>query len=398
MAVTSIWSIKGRIDKVINYAINPEKTIDRNPRFLSSFHTIDNVLEYTTDEMKTEKKIYVTGVNCDADYAKEQFKLSKSRWQKKGDIVAFHGYQSFKENEVTAEQAHSIGVKLAQNLWGDKFEIVVATHLNTGHYHNHFVLNSVSFNTGEKYLGQLYTYIKMREESDKLCREYGLSVIEKHSGKSKSYSEWQAKKEGKTTKRDAIRNDIDRAVTASYNEAEFVKLMTEMGYEFKTRGEDGKRLKYPALRPLGAKGYFRFHKLGEEYELDRVLQRVQDNWLKKEPFPDLYKPVTIHKGKFNGKYESSKKHTSLFITYTRYRYELIRIKKYPTSVKRVSFLLREDVLKLDKFDQQTRLLAKNKIQTLDDLQKYKADRENKIQQLTDTRKDLYNVKRRAERR
>ena len=95
MAVTSMWSIKGRADKVLNYVINPEKTTAENIKMLSEYHAVDNVLEYAVDDFKTEKKMYVAGINCDAEYANQQFKYSKSMWEKKGQIVAFHGYQSF---------------------------------------------------------------------------------------------------------------------------------------------------------------------------------------------------------------------------------------------------------------------------------------------------------------
>ena len=105
-----------------------------------------------------------------------------------GGRVCFHGYQSFQADEVTAEIAHQIGVKLAQELWGDRFEVVVATHCNTGHYHNHFVLNSVSFADGLKFDNTPADYARMREVSDRLCREYAISVIENPGGRAKHYA------------------------------------------------------------------------------------------------------------------------------------------------------------------------------------------------------------------
>ena len=106
-------------------------------------------------------------------------------------------YQSFREGEVTAEQAHEIGVKLAEQLWGDRFQVVVATHLNTGHYHNHIMLNAIAFADGYKFVNHKSDYQQMRKVSDDLCREYGLSVIE-HPGQSgKHYGEWKAEQEGR---------------------------------------------------------------------------------------------------------------------------------------------------------------------------------------------------------
>ena len=155
MAVTSIWPIKGRVDTVINYARNPEKVTEdsvgpvdkvisytRNPEKdteicheeLAALHAVEGVVEYAADEMKTERRSYVSCLNCREDTAAAQFMETKRLWDKLGGRVCYHGYQSFKADEVTAETAHEIGVKLAQELWGDRFEVVVATHCNTGHY------------------------------------------------------------------------------------------------------------------------------------------------------------------------------------------------------------------------------------------------------------------------
>lgn len=150
MAVTSLWAVKSRMDTVLNYIENPEKTTQRPELFddaSSARQTICNVIDYASNEDKTDEMMYVTGVNCAPDTALEEFIEVKQRWHKEGGRLAYHGYQAFKEGpgEITAEEAHEIGVELAKELWGDRFQVVVATHLNTGHYHNHFVLNSVSF-------------------------------------------------------------------------------------------------------------------------------------------------------------------------------------------------------------------------------------------------------------
>ena len=172
----------------------------------------------------------------------------------------------------------------------------------------------------------------MREESDKLCREYGLSVIEKTSGKSKNYAEWQAEKTGKLTQRDTIRRDIDAAIKASVTQQQFIRAMEIMGYEFKLFASDGNRLKYPSIKPPGAKGFFRFHKLGEEYDLPQIVQRIRNNNIREEPFPDLYKPKTYTKGKLNGSFKTIKP-KGIYALYLRYCYELGIIKKNPASIK-----------------------------------------------------------------
>lgn len=177
MAVTSIWPIKGRVDKVINYARNPEKTHDKEK--LSELHEIEGVVEYAADEMKTEKRAYVTCLNLHSEEtAAQEFMETKRLMHNEGGRSCYHGYQSFKADEVNADTAHSIGVALARELWGDRFQVVIATHCNTGHYHNHFVINSVSDVDGKKFYNSPADYRRMREVSDRLCREAKISVIE----------------------------------------------------------------------------------------------------------------------------------------------------------------------------------------------------------------------------
>ncbi|MEI3121033.1 MAG: relaxase/mobilization nuclease domain-containing protein [Eubacteriales bacterium] len=268
--MTAIWPIKGRVDKVIDYARNPEKTTEAGLPELAALHAVDNVVEYAADEMKTERRSYVSCLNCREDTAAAQFMETKRLWGKPGGRVCHHGYQSFKADEVTAETAHEIGVRLAEELWGGRFEVVVATHCNTGHYHNHFVINSVSWADGKKFYNFPADYARMREVWDRLCREYAISVIEDPGRQTKDYAGWQAERDGKPTHRGAIRADIDRAIRASTTEREFLRVLGEMGYRVETHGKDGKPLKYPALKPPDAKGYFRFHKLGEDYTLEEI--------------------------------------------------------------------------------------------------------------------------------
>ena len=201
MATTAIWNVTDRLDRVIDYATNPQKT--ENLDFSSpDFWGLHNVLTYTQQDAKTEKQIYVSGVNCDPATACQQMNRIKLQFQKTDGILAFHGYQAFAPRETTPETAHAVGMKLAQELWGDRFEVVVSTHLDKEHLHNHFVLNSVSFMDGKRYYDNKATYALMRKTSDRLCREYSLSVIENPKrGKSKHYAEWKAEHENKTTVR-----------------------------------------------------------------------------------------------------------------------------------------------------------------------------------------------------
>ena len=135
MAVTSIWPIKGRVDKVINYARNPEKTREETRKGLSTLHEIEGVIEYAADEMKTETRAYVTCLNLTSEeLAAKEFMETKRLKHNEGGRACYHGYQSFKADEVDADTAHNIGVALAKELWGDRFQVVVATHGNRCNY------------------------------------------------------------------------------------------------------------------------------------------------------------------------------------------------------------------------------------------------------------------------
>ena len=185
MATTKIWPVRGWLGQVVDYAMNPDKTV--NPEHLPSSGKNDmaalwDVMAYATRPSATEQKYFVSGINCVPEIARQQMTLTKKRYGKEGGIVAYHAYQSFAPGEVTPEQAHAIGKELARRLWGSRFEIVVATHLDKEHIHCHFVINSVSFREGKRYNDCKTTYREFREISDRICREQGLSVIKNPAG------------------------------------------------------------------------------------------------------------------------------------------------------------------------------------------------------------------------
>ena len=244
MATTAIWDVTDRLDRVIDYATNPQKT--ETLTFPVPASGLQNVLAYTQQDAKTEKQFYVTGINCDPATACQQMNRTKLQFQKTGSILAFHGYQAFVPGEATPETAHTIGVKLAQELWGDRFEVVVSTHLDKEHLHNHFVLNSVSFMDGKRYYDNNTTYALMRKTSDLLCREHSLSVIENPKrGKAKHYAEWKAEQENKPTWRGLIREDVDKAVAASMTFTQFIAALRNQSYEVKTGGNT-----WPFVHPV----------------------------------------------------------------------------------------------------------------------------------------------------
>ncbi|MDD4495123.1 MAG: relaxase/mobilization nuclease domain-containing protein, partial [Eubacteriales bacterium] len=147
MAVTGFWPVKSRLKEVIDYADNPDKTTEC--KYLDD--DLATTLDYAENDSKTDRKMFVTGINCPTGKAYEQMSETKRRFGKTGGNVAYHGFQSFVSGEVTPEECHRIGIETAKRMWGNDYEIVVTTHLNTDNIHNHIVVNSVSFRNGRKF-------------------------------------------------------------------------------------------------------------------------------------------------------------------------------------------------------------------------------------------------------
>ena len=400
MAVTSIWRVHGNVGKVLDYVENAEKTT----AISGDDGDLSDVIDYAIQQRKTsqtqerdgEKVVqrFVSGINCHPNTAKMEMQKIKKFYGKEDGVIAYHGYQSFAPGEATPEIAHEIGIKLAQRLWGDRYQVLVATHLDrANHLHSHFVINTVSFVDGIKYHRTKEDYQEMRRVSDALCREYGLTVIRNSKGRGMTYNEWAAEKDGKPTLRSVIRSDIDRAILASTTQRNFQEAMQAMGYTFKTRTPDGQPLKYPALKPPGAKGYFRFHRLGPGYSLTEILGRVYDNVRRQTPFPEADRMA-----KRRNPFIPYPKAKGIHALYLRYCYELRIIQKHPASVKRVPFSMRQDLIILDKLDAETRFLAKHEYGTAAELESHKKKSTGRISDLEQERNTLRNQLRTATRR
>lgn len=403
MAVTSLWARSGRVDQLIDYARNPEKTTDLSADSVAALHAIDGVIQYTVNDVKTERRAYVTCINCTSeDLAAEEFLQTKILWErilgktKTDGRLCYHGYQSFKPGEVDADTAHKIGVALAEELWGDRFQVVVATHLNTDHIHNHFVINSVSNIDGRKFHSGAKELALLRETSDRLCKEHQLSVIKYPKGKSKPYAEWAAEQNGTPTYRGMTKVDIDRAVQASTTMRDFFRVMDEMGYTLKVYKKNGERLAHPVAIPPGASRGVRLDGLGYDYTIDGITRRILQNVRKQVPFPEAEKRNwgTYH---FRGSFKRRKKVSGLRALYFYYCYQLKTISRKPASVKRVPVFLREDLIKMDQRIEEMKFLGKNKIETGTQLVNRRIFAEQKITELTGRRADLRNALKRVTR-
>ena len=374
MATTSIWAVKKRLDHVIDYTTNPDKTSKED------YKELHNVIEYATASYKTEEQLYVTALNCNKDNVYEDMMFTKKRFDKTDGILGFHAFQSFAEGEVTPEIAHEIGIKLANELWGDKFEVVVSTHLNTNHIHNHFCINSVSFIDGKKYYNNRHTYALMRQTSDSLCREYNLSVIEeKPCGKHNiDYTKYYKEQVKKSNYYSNIKDDIDYAIEQAYNYKDFIGIMMKMNYEVIDRS--GKL----SVRPFNRKRNIRIERaFGDDYTIKNINERIFNTESVRVPFPK----VRTLSGRYkrysrNKKIRNKRKMTGIRALYFHYCYLL---KIYPKTKKIMSKELREDIKKMESISNEARFLCKNNIQTAQELFSYKASSIKKKNELKSKR-------------
>ena len=380
MATTSLWKVDKRLDHVIDYATDEEKTKNENER--CNFDSIEKLLTYATNPTKTEKLFYTTGINCKVDNAVKEMQFIKKLYGKEKGILAFHGYQSFKEGEVTPEIAHEIGVRLAEEMWGDRFQVVVSTHLNTDNIHNHFVINSVSFKDGYKYYSNLSNTALLRKTSDEICEEYGLSVLEEKTCKSGINFENFYKKSMKESEYYKFaKEDIDYAIEHSLTYQEFIKKLKDMGYEVYFRADKISIRRYPYKRNIRIERAFE-----EEYSIENIKNKIYSRYPTRE---EVIKPKTYDKKLFyKGSAKKLRKPKGIIALYYYYCYLL---KVYPK--KNLNYKLtpemREAVKKMDKYSEQIRFICKYKLETINDIENLKDQKKEELQKILNTRNRLY---------
>ena len=374
MATTKIWDVRAHVSKLLAYVANKNKTTMEleNKSFDESEKLAAEILGLPYDHFATEEKKFVSGINCTPDNAKE-IMLSLLEDTDSSDIQAYHGYQSFKHGEVTPDVAHAIGVQLANELWGEDFPVIVATHIDKGHVHNHFCLSATGF-SGKRYHDCKATYKLMRDTSDRLCREYGLSVIEKPKKENRKHiAEVHAKQQGIPTIRDQIRADIDSVVRYEVTLKSFYKRMQLLGYKFEYRGQ------YLRIKPYGYNKFFRMDKLGAEYTEEGLQARMAYNWrnglLRALP---IYKPTLQEKPK------------GLYALYLHYCYLLGAVQKTVPQDPEVYAAIREDVRRARMYNEHAKFLGKYNLNTTDDLQQHEQMVDAQISALCKERQALRN--------
>ena len=243
MAVTKIKAIRGTLSKAIAYILNPEKT---------------------------DEKLLVSSYGCASETAAREFEWTRKIAEQKGmnpvRIIARHVIQSFEIGEVTPELAHEIGKQFADEILGGKYEYVLTTHIDKDHVHNHLIFNAVDFMDYHAYKSYKRIYYDMREVSDRLCKENGLSVIPPSQNKGMSYKEYTEAKRG-TSWKQKLKQTIDRLVITAKDYDDFLRLMQEAGYEIKPG-------KYISFRAEGQERFTRSKTIGENYTEERIKERI----------------------------------------------------------------------------------------------------------------------------
>ena len=283
MAITKIHAIQATVHKAVNYICNPEKT---------------------------DEGILISSFGCSPETAAFDFKFALSKTKQSDPNKAFHLIQAFMPGEVSYDEAHRIGVELADKLLEGKYSYIVSTHTDKGHVHNHIIFCAADNVNHEKYHDCKQTYRSIRRLNDELCRAHGLSIIEPHrkslsagAGRGKSYHEWQSEQSG-TSWKVKLKNAIDEAIEIADTYEDCLNLIRSKGYEIKGESLDKNAPKYISFRPLDRERFVRGSErsLGADYTKERIEERIREKGLeppkKRVPFPTRKKnPVKDYSSK-----------------------------------------------------------------------------------------------------
>ena len=380
MAYTKVFAIRRRLDDRIHYVTNGEKT------------ALDAGITYAANPEKTEQYFFTSALNCEScETAYAEMQATKQRFGKLGGVVGYHFIQSFAPGEVTPEQAHAIGVAFARRLFGDRYEVVIGTHLDKAHLHNHVVVNSVSFVDGKKYHSSPGSYyFDVRGISDALCRENDLSTIAPQ-GKGKHYAEWKAEQNGKPTIRSTIRADIDRIIGEAYTYETFLMLLRREGYVVQNRPDR----KYVTVLPQGGKRAIRLDSLGDGYTEQDIRRRLANQREGgAQTAPSMTRMGKRYRIKGKRPIGPKKKITGFQALYLRYLY-LLRGTHRKKHFRRVPFSMRQEVIRLQRYDRQFRYLWTNGLTTAEELEQRIVALQREIYDGEQQRKPLYRERRDA---
>ena len=375
MAWTAIKALSFRLDVSVKYVLDKEKTV------------LYSAIGYALNSDKTEQSCFETAHLCRLRHAYEDMTDTKRRYGKTDGIQGYHMVQSFAQGEVTPKQAHAIGVEFAKRLLGNEYEAVVSTHLNTNHYHNHIVFNSVSLTTGKKFRSNARSYYtQIRKLSDDICREHGLSIIEPSpDGVSKHYAEILAERNGQPTMRSRIREDIEEVIGMCAVPRQLYEMLMDMGYEYDGSGKHAK------LRSPGGQRFIRINSLGPGYTEDDLAKRIAHQWPSMKDYKEQPEPE-YHYYRIEYKPKPAIKLKGLRALYYHYLYLMGALPKNRghRMTREEYLILRNDIRELDKRIAMNDYLVKYGISTLPELRERRDAVSAQLRELTLERKRYYN--------
>ena len=355
-------------------------------KFLTRKTRLDTIIKYIMNGEKTEKMMYVSGVNCRPDTSIQEMQDTKKRFDKEDGIISYHLIQSFDGKEISPKKCHELGLQYAKELFGDDFQFVVATHLNTDNVHNHIVINSVSFKSGNKFYSNRETKDFIRITSDFICRENGLNVI-KTPWKNKGYYKLYAKN---NPYMQLVKKDIDEAISISNSYKGFVSKLESKGYYVSENEDTGLIIErdnsYQVVRPQEL--------FGDNYTKEKIKYRIENK---------IYNQVYIPKKKYKMSIEEYNKFKQ---KQRRYKLRelpalyiliclLLKIDPLPEKIEikdykiQITKEMKISLKHLDSLSQQTILLAESKITSLEELKSYRYNLEENLRVLKGKRENLW---------
>lgn len=360
-------------------------------KFLTRKTRLNTIIKYIMNGEKTEKMMYVSGVNCRPDTAIYEMQDTKKRFDKEDGIISYHLIQSFDGKEISPKKCHELGLQYAKELFGDDFQFVVATHLNTDNVHNHIVINSVSFKSGYKFYSNRETKDFIRITSDFICRENGLSVI-KTPWKNKGYYKLYAKN---NPYMQLVKKDIDDAIAISYSYKGFVSKLEAKGYYVSENEDTGIIIErdnsYQVVRPQEL--------FGDNYTKEKIRYRIENKTYSQVYIPKKKYKMSIEE--YNKFKQKPREHQlrelpALYILIC----ILLRIDPLPEKIEignyRVPITkeMKISLKHLESLSKQTILLSENKINNLEKLKSYRFNLEEKVRNLKGKRENLWRKRKR----
>ena len=399
MATTGFWPVKGSLKAVIEYADNPDKTTEK--KYLDS--DLAKVVQYAANDAKTDKKMYVSGIHCTKDHAYEDMLAVQKRFGLRGSNVAYHGFQSFAPDETTPDEAHRIGIETAKAMWGDRYQVLVTTHLNTDSVHNHIVVNAVAYVDGKKFQNHIGDHIELRKISDRICLEHGLSILENapfYGGEKKAY--WIHKSSGKTH-RDILKEDIEECIKLAWTDEHFIELLEERGYEYDYIRHSLKAPSWERGVRLDRMGYSKENIWNRIISVDHLQKRsryVKYGSYQPKSYNDY--PLLQLERQLDFTIDHSTSGTKVAVSLV--FYIIVELLKLLTGEQDrntyrpqpISPELRLELAKFDELNDQTMLLGRNHIETRSQLEEFISEKTEAIRILEKDRQRCYNRLKTAE--